>query len=45
MPRLKPQGHNLIDPEQKKLYLEMLDHWKGLNDRAKIGRASCRERV
>lgn len=43
MTRLKPQGHNLIDPEQKKLYLEMLDHWKGLNDRANSASAKRRQ--
>lgn len=35
MARAKGSAHNLIDAALKKQFLEMRDHWKGLDDQAK----------
>lgn len=39
----KPAGHNLVDAAQKKLFIEMRNHWNGLNDRANSAGAKRRQ--
>lgn len=43
MARDKGKAHNLIDPAQQKKFIEMRDHWKGLDDRANSAAAKRRQ--
>ena len=43
MARLKGAGNQLIDPANKKLFIEMRDHWKSLDDRANSAAAKRRQ--
>lgn len=43
MARMKGKANTLVDPANQKLFLEMRDYWKGLDDRANSAAAKRRQ--